>query len=153
MILTLLYAELRRDEGVRTMPYKDTKGRLTVGVGHNLTASPLPAGWSFPLSAAQITQLLTVDVASTMTQLDANVSWWRSLSEVRQRVVANMAFNLGIAKLLGFKNALAAMQAGDWSSAAAEMQDSDWYGQVGARAVRLCQAMRTDVMPVAAGIA
>lgn len=135
------------------MPYKDTKGKLTVGVGHNLTVSPLPTGWSFPLSAAQITQLLTADVADTMKQLDANVGWWRALSEVRQRVIANMAFNLGIAKLLGFKNALAAMQVADWNTAAAEMQDSAWYGQVGARAVRLCQAMRTDVMPVAAGVA
>lgn len=135
------------------MPYKDTKGKLTVGVGHNLTASPLPAGWSLPLSAAQITQLLATDVIDTLTQLDASVSWWRSLSEVRQRVIANMAFNLGIAKLLGFKKALAAMQSTDWNAAAAEMQASDWYGQVGARAVRLCQAMRTNVMPIAEGVA
>ena len=39
----LLIAELRRDEGVRYSPYKDSKGILTVGVGHNIEASALPA--------------------------------------------------------------------------------------------------------------
>ncbi|WP_310633728.1 glycoside hydrolase family protein [Paraburkholderia sp.] len=153
VILTLLYAELRRDEGVRTTPYKDTKGKLTVGVGHNLTASPLPAGWTYPLTQAQITQLLVADVADTLAQLDARAKWWRTLSEVRQRVVANMAFNLGVDKFLGFARAIAAMKEGGWDTAADEMQSSLWFRQVGARAVRLCAAMRTDVMPVAAGVA
>jgi lysozyme len=151
MNLTLMYAELRRDEGVRRWPYKDTSTppKNTAGVGHNLDASPLPAGWTYPLSDAQITQLLTTDVADTFHQLDASLSWWRTLSEVRQRVIANMCFNLGIGKLLGFKRALAAMQVHDWSTGAAEMKDSAWYEQVKDRAVRLCSAMLTDVMPTA----
>ncbi|WP_322069981.1 glycoside hydrolase family protein [Paraburkholderia bannensis] len=155
MILTLLYAELRRDEAVRRYPYKDTSKppKNTVGVGHNLDASPLPAGWTFPLSDAQITQLLVSDVTSTFAQLDARAKWWRTLSEVRQRVVANMAFNLGIEKFLGFAKAIAAMKDGGWDTAADEMQNSLWFKQVGDRAVRLCQAMRSDVMPVAAGVA
>jgi lysozyme len=151
MNLTLLYAELRRDEAVRRWPYKDTSTppRSTVGVGHNLDALPLPAGWTYPLSDAQITQLLMADVGSTFHQLDAYLPWWRTLSEVRQRVIANMCFNLGIARLLGFKKALSAMQIQDWSTSAAEMKDSTWYGQVKDRAVRLCGAMLTDVMPTA----
>ncbi|MBB3256844.1 lysozyme [Paraburkholderia bannensis] len=153
MILTLLYTELRRDEGVRTVPYKDTTGNLTVGVGHNLTASPLPAGWTYPLSQAQITQLLITDVANTIAQLNASAKWWGTLCEVRQRVVANMAFNLGITKFLGFEKAISAMKEGAWDVAADEMQNSLWFKQVGDRAVRLCQAMRTGVMPVASGVA
>ena len=151
MNLTLLYAELRRDEAVRDRPYLDTSKppKLTVGVGHNLSASPLPVGWTYPLSPTQITQLLVGDVADTLHQLDVNLPWWRNLDEVRQRVIANMCFNLGIAKLLGFKNALAATERGAYPTAAAEMQDSLWYGQVGARAVRLCKAMHTGVMPAA----
>ena len=79
--------------------------------------------------------------------------WWRKLDEVRQRVLANMCFNLGIDKLLGFQNALAAMAKGVYTTAAAEMQDSLWYGQVGQRAVRLCSAMETGVMPISGGVA
>lgn len=146
MNLVLLEAELRRDEGVRYWPYKDSKGIQTTGCGHNLQASPLPANWAYPLTPAQVTQLLDQDIADTLANLDRNLPWWRSLDEVRQRVVANMAFNLGITKLLGFKNTLGAMQRGAYAIAAAGMKNSDWYGQVGDRAVRLCTAMETGIM-------
>src|SRR5574337_780761 len=36
-----IQAQLRRDEGYRVWPYKDTRGNLTWGIGHNLTAAPL----------------------------------------------------------------------------------------------------------------
>jgi len=151
MNLALLYAELRRDEAVRRWPYKDTgkPPKTTTGVGHNLDAWPLPAGWTYPLSDAQIMQLLADDVADTLHQLDMHLSWWRTLSEVRQRVIANMCFNLGIARLLEFKMTLAAMQTDNFGTAADEMKNSEWFGEVGDRAVRLCSAMRTDVMPTA----
>lgn len=147
MNTALLEAELRRDEGVRYWPYKDTAGIQTTGVGHNLQAKPLPANWAYPLTPAQVTQLLEQDIADTLSNLDRNLPWWRQLDEVRQRVIANMCFNLGIGKLLGFKNTLAAMQRGSYAVAAAGMKASSWYGQVGARAVRLCAAMETGVMP------
>lgn len=149
MNLTLLEAELRRDEGVRYVPYQDNSPQRnwTVGCGHNLAASPLPAGWTYPLTDAQVDQLLGMDLADVFHQLDVHLLWWRKLDEVRQRVVANMCFNLGITRLLGFHNTLAAMQRGSYAVAAAGMKASDWYGQVGARAQRLCTAMETGRMP------
>jgi lysozyme len=147
MNLALLEAELRRDEGVRYTKYIDSRGFPSCGVGHNLAASPLPAGWQFPLTDAQVDQLLAEDIAEATRQLDAHLYWWRTLSDVRMRVLANLAYNLGIAELLGFKKALAAVQEGAWDVAADEMQNSKWFGQVKDRAVRLCEAMRTDVMP------
>lgn len=157
MNLPLLETELRRDEGVRYMPYLDTATppKRTVGVGHNLDVSPLPAGWIFPLSDAQVTQLLTRDISTTLAKLDSALSWWRQMDEVRQRVVANMCFNMGIGNastgkgLLGFKNTLAAMQRGSYAVAAAGMLNSKWATQVGARATRLASAMETGVMPAA----
>jgi lysozyme len=155
MNLTLLEAELRRDEGVRYVPYLDTADppNHTTGVGHNLDVSPLPAGWSFPLNDAQVNQLLERDITTTLAKLDKALPWWRQMDEVRQRVLANMCFNLGIGNaalgsgLLGFKNTLAAMQRGSYTVAAAGMKASKWYGQVGQRAVRLCAAMETGAMP------
>jgi lysozyme len=151
--LALLIAELRRDEGVEYTPYTDTTGNPTVGVGHNLNASPLPAGWTYPLNDAQVNQLLTTDLQDTFAQLNSNLPWWTTLDPVRQRVIANMAFNMGIATLLTFHNTLAAVQRGAYATAAAGMQASAWYTQVGARAQRLSQAMATGVMPVAGGVA
>jgi lysozyme len=155
MDLKLLEAELRRDEGVRYVIYLDTAKppKRTTGVGHNIDVAPLPAGWVFPLTDAQVNQLLDRDVATTLAKLDRALPWWRQLDEVRQRVLANMCFNMGIGDastgkgLLGFRNTLAAMQRGAYSVAAAGMKNSAWYWQVKQRAVRLCAAMETGVMP------
>jgi lysozyme len=143
----LMDAELRRDEGVRYVRYLDSRGIPTTGVGHNLAAAPLPAGWSFPLTDAQVNQLLNHDLSVTLAALDLHLPWWRKLDEVRQRVIANMAFNMGIGTLLTFKNTIAAVQRGAYDIAAAGMKASRWYSQVGQRAVRLRSAMETGVMP------
>jgi lysozyme len=73
-----------------------------------------------------------------------------NLSETRQLVLADMAFNLGVGpseedkdgKLLTFKNTLRAMQEGRYEDAAKGMEDSPWYRQVGRRAVKLVDMMR-----------
>lgn len=147
MNLDFLIAELRRDEGVRYTPYTDTTGNQTTGVGHNLSVSPLPVGWIYPLSDAQVDQLLTQDLQGVFSRLDANIPWWRTLDEVRQRVVANMAFNLGVGGLLTFRNAVTDMKLGFYTAAANGMRSSIWARQVGARAQRLAQAMETGIMP------
>jgi lysozyme len=147
MNLALLEAELRRDEGVRHSIYIDPVGVPTVGVGHNCKVSPLPSGWACPLTDGQVDQLLERDITSTLAKLDRSLPWWRQMDEVRQRVVANLAFNMGIGGLLTFKNTLGAMQRASYAIAAAGMKASKWYIQTGDRAKRLCQAMETGVMP------
>lgn len=151
----LLEAELRRDEGVKYFPYLDTATppNETAGVGHNLNASPLPAGWTYPLSDAQVDQLLAGDLQITFASLDHSLPWWRQMDDVRQRVICNMCFNLGITRLLGFHNTLFAMQRGSYAVAAAGMLSSVWATQVGERAKRLASAMEYGVMPVASGVA
>lgn len=135
----LLIAELRRDEGVRYTPYKDTKGIDTVGVGHNLQAMPL--GLLYPLTDAQVDRILEVDLAEVFEALDKHLPWWRGLTLARQRVLANMAFNLGITGLLGFKNTLQEIRRGHYELAAKGMMASKWATQVGARAKRLADMM------------
>ena len=124
------------DEGWRPRAYRDNAGTLTIGVGRNLEDGEL--------SADEIELMLRNDLNTSMSELDRALPWWRGMSEARQAVLVNMHFNLGLSRLLQFKMALAAMQAGDWDRAAAEMRDSRWAGQVGRRAERLIQQMRTD---------
>jgi lysozyme len=147
MDLVLLDAELRRDEGVRYVPYFDQFGNPTVGIGHLLTGAPIPQGWTYPLTDDQVTQLENHDIQIALASLDLHLSWWRQLDEVRQRVVANMCFQLGITRLLGFHNTLISMQAHNYQAAAAGMKNSLWYVQSGQRSIRLVQAMLTGVMP------
>lgn len=135
--------ELRRDEGVRYSPYNDSRGIMTIGVGHNMQASPLPDGWTFPLDDGQVDALLESDLMSVYSDLDSALPWWADLNDVRQRVLCNMLFNLGLPKLLGFKNTLAAMRQGRYADAALGMLNSAWHSQTGARAVRLAEMMKT----------
>jgi lysozyme len=137
-----LIAELRRDEGVRYTPYRDALDIPTTGVGHNLQAAPLPAGWSYPLSDEQVNTLLHGDLKNVYSDLNRNLPWWTDLNDVRQRVICNMCFNLGMSKLSGFKNTLVAMRQGKYDDAADGMMNSAWAKQVGARAQRLAQMMR-----------
>jgi pyruvate kinase len=62
-------------------------------------------------------------------------------------VIVEMAVNLGIDGLKGFKKALAACEKGDYATTAAEMLDSMWRAQVGARAYRLAQQMASGKIP------
>jgi lysozyme len=140
-----LIAQLRIDEGVRYSPYRDTRGFETVGVGHNLNASPLPDGWVYPLSDDQVNTLLAGDLQNVFDGLNANLPWWTTLNDARQCVICNMTFNLGINKLLGFVNTLAAMRQGRYADAAAGMTNSAWASQVGARATRLATTMKNGV--------
>lgn len=140
-----LIAQLRIDEGVRYSPYCDTRGFETVGVGHNLNASPLPDGWGYPLTDDQVNTLLAADLQNVFDGLNANLPWWTTLNDARQCVICNMCFNLGLNKLLGFVNTLAAMRQGRYADAAAGMLNSAWASQVGARAVRLATIMKNGV--------
>ena len=137
-----LISELRRDEGVRRSIYLDSVGIKTIGVGHNIAAHPLPDGFIPPLTDEQIDGLLASDLLLVFSGLDAHIGWWRTLSYARQRVLANMAFNLGINGLLGFKNTLQKIKDGDYDGAATGMLSSKWAGQVGDRAKRLAKMMR-----------
>lgn len=129
----LLLDDLERDEGLRLKPYRDTVGKLTIGCGRNLD--------DVGISEAEARVLLANDVARVYLELDANLPWWREMTTTRQRVLANMCFNMGIGGLLTFANTLAAMHAGNYTGAAAKMLDSKWARQVGARAQRLAAMM------------
>ncbi len=137
----LLIKELRRDEGVRYDPYLDTMNFLTVGVGHNIQAKAIPLDWEYPLTDDQVDQLLAEDLQDVFNNLDRTLPWWRKLSYVRQRVLANMCFNMGLHGLLTFKNTLANMQCGNYFAAAEGMRKSKWARQVKGRATRLAAMM------------
>ncbi len=133
MDIAELKALLRNDEGERLKPYTDTVGKLTIGVGRNLSDRGI--------SAAESDFLLTNDIAEVQATLNRSMPWWIILSGPRQLVLASMCFNLGLGRLLLFRNFLAECRAGNYAAAAAEMLDSEWAKQVGDRAHRLAILM------------
>lgn len=129
-----LIKDLIRDEGVRSFPYRDSLGKLTIGVGRNLD--------NVGLHEDEITYLLSNDVDGVISNLNQMLPWWSQLSETRQLVLANMAFNMGVTKLLDFKNMLGFLKSGDYDNASQEMLNSRWAKQVGQRSNRLSAAMK-----------
>jgi len=125
--------QLPVDEGIRYKPYKDTVGKLTIGVGRNLDDRGL--------RPAEVELMLSNDIEEAETIAKKLVPNYEALSEPRKAVLINMAFNLGETRLAGFKNTLAFINRGDYVSAAKNMRDSLWYKQVGARAERLAKVM------------
>ena len=134
-MITNLKDQLVRDEELRLKPYTDSVGKLTIGIGRNLTDK----GISFQEAQG----LLANDIADATADLEAKLPWTATLDDVRKGALLNMAFNLGIGGLLEFHDFRARMQRGDFSGAAGAMLDSLWARQVGARATRLSMQIQT----------
>lgn len=132
---TRLRAALADDEGRCARVYTDTVGKVTGGVGRNLTDRGF--------NESEIELMLSNDIDLVEFELDRAAPWWRRLDDVRQEVLANMCFNLGRTRFLGFKKFLAHTEAGEYGPASIEMLDSKWAAQVGRRAQRLARQMRT----------
>ena len=128
---------LIRHEGKRVHPYTDTVGKLTIGVGRNLT--------DVGLSDDEIAYLLTNDIQSIIGELRRTFVWYSALVPARQDALADMGFNLGLTKLKKFILFLAAMERGSYEEAANEMIASMWAKQVGDRAYELAAMIRMGV--------
>lgn len=139
--MSKLVEQLRRHEGVRSHAYKCSANMITVGVGRNIDENG-----GIGLSDDEIDYLLSNDIKRCQAELLA-FSWFVDLDPVRQDAMTNLLFNLGMTRLLGFKNALSAMERSEFVTAADEFMDSRWAKQVGNRADEVCEMIRTGRYP------
>ena len=130
---TYLEQMLERHEGCRPTPYIDSVGVQTIGIGHNLQR---------PLSRAAILQIFHDDLTETINDCTHAFPWFCDLTEPRQHAIIDMCFNLGLSRLRGFVKFLAAMEMGNYETAANEMLDSLWAKQVKGRALELANMIR-----------
>ena len=128
--------QLKHDEGVVPHAYQDSEGYWTIGVGRLIDERK-----GGLLSPKEIEYLLDNDIERVTISLQREWAWFNDLNDVRQEVLANMCFNLGLAGLKKFKKMIAALERRDWLDASREMLDSKWATQVGNRAIRLSKAM------------
>ena len=126
---------LTKDEGLRLKPYHCSAGKLTIGIGRNIEERGI--------SQAEALFLLRNDIETCESELRANFTFFEELSDIRQEVLLNMCFNLGISRLKQFKKMIQALDQEDYARAAREMLDSRWANQVGKRAVQLAHEMKT----------
>ena len=136
---------LKLHEGLRLKPYKCTAGRWTIGYGHNLEANNEAIPNSITLDQAE--RYLEHDIASAESGCRKQFPFFNALDEVRQAVLIDMCFNLGLKGLAGFKNTLAAIEEKNYARAGANMMSSKWATQVKGRAVRLSHMMAYGKWP------
>lgn len=144
-----LRAAVQADEGFRGLVYDDAtglpvkaastlQGNPSLGYGMNIASTPLPrdlAGkWMEEVLAARVGEL-TRGFPVVLT-----------LSGPRQIVLGNMAYNLGVPRLSGFKKMWIAIHANDFDRAAAELLDSDAARDLPARYQRFAHTMKTGVL-------
>lgn len=129
---------IKLHEGLRLNPYKDTVGKWTIGYGRNLSDRGI--------TAQEAEYLLVQDLNDVMFWMN-KLGAYAGLNKPRKAVLVDMCFNLGITKLLQFKDTLAAIKSGDYELAAKMMLQSRWAKQVGPRAVRLAKMMQTGEWP------
>lgn len=132
-----LKKQLENDELRSKKIYVDTVGKVSGGIGRNLTDRGF--------SDDEIDLMYANDIKIAEKDARSLVPGFDRLDDVRQEVIANLSFNLGYTRLSVFRKFLAAVNSSDFDEAADELKDSKWYGQVKGRGVRLVDAMRNGV--------
>lgn len=126
---------IKRAEGLRLFPYKDTANKTTIGWGRNLTDK----GISF----AEASQLLDNDINDCKLQL-LHFDWYNQLDLVRQEVLIELCFNMGISKLLTFTTMISLISQGKYKEAASDLLNTLWAKQVGeTRSLNISQRLAT----------
>ncbi len=128
---------IKKHEGFRSLPYRDTRNNLTIGYGLNLTE------WGTKgISRAEAEAVLRAQLSIYEQELKNAFRNFDELDDIRKAVLLDMAYNLGVPGLLKFKNMFAALKEGNFAKAAEEMLNSRWAQQVKTRATYLAELMQ-----------
>lgn len=144
--VAVLRQHLKRDEGLRLLPYDDRtglplkrgdvlQGVLTIGYGRAIGLNGI--------SQLEADAMLNQDIARHLSDLHRAFPQTLELDSVRHICLAEMCFNLGVVKLGQFKRMWNYIKRHNWEGAAEEMMASRWSEQTGPRATRLAEAMRS----------
>lgn len=116
----------------------EKKGKLTGGIGRNFD--------DVPISKRLSEFMCDEDIDAAELALRTSYPWVATLDSIRYITLVNMMFNMGPGKLAGFKKFLAAMEAGDYETAALEMDNSLWARQTKTRYQQLRKQILTGKM-------
>ena len=134
-MLEKVFQDLVKFEGLSLKVYKCTSGKLTIGYGRNLEDNGI--------SKKEAELMMIFDISRLIMELDRRVNFWKGEPVNVRIVILQMAFQLGIGGLLGFKRFLAALKERDYKLAKKEMLDSRWAKQTPNRVNELAKYLDT----------
>lgn len=148
--------KLIEHEGMVLTVYQDTLGIDTIGIGRNLKdrgISPeelaymdipnMAIVYTEGINEADARYLAMNDIKIVENELVQVHKCVENLDAVRQLILMDMAFNMGVPRLCKFKKMWYAIHDGNFDAASLEMMDSRWARQVGSRARKLSDAMKS----------
>lgn len=143
-LIEIVKEDLVRHEGYVAEIYLDTEQLPTFGIGHLVTEDDMEHGWPVgtPVTDERILDVFHKDCDVAYSDACALVLNFAGQAPDAQRVLVNMAFNLGRNRLSKFQKMLKAVNEGKYLVAANEMIDSKWYSQVGHRSKELVDIMK-----------
>ncbi len=116
---------IKEYEGLSNVLYKCTSNKISIGYGRNLE--------DVGISKDEAEYLLKNDVEIALDEVSEHFDM-PNLPEPAQIVLVDMCFNMGISRLLNFRNMIKAIQDDDWDKAADELLDSKYAAQTKRRA-------------------
>lgn len=128
-------ALLEADEGRKRLLYRDTQGKLSIGIGYDIDDNGLPD--------AIIDQLFDLTYATALAAAGRVFDAVIDPTNPRHAAITDMAFELGETGLQGFIQLRACWKRGDWEGAAEAVQSSRYAVQVPNRAKRIEALLRT----------
>ena len=134
-------------EGYRREIYKDSVGKPTVGYGFLVAAlSPdelkLNGGKAEPMSKEVAEKILNLKVSKLKKRLFQCLPWLQSKPQGVQDTLIEMAYQLGLAGLMGFRHTLGCIEAGDYAQAARNLRASLLYRQTPKRVEDYIKGLR-----------
>jgi lysozyme len=111
------------EEGLRLKAYVDTKGKITIGIGCNLT--------DVGITRDEAIYLWNNRVDNAINDLRIHLDYFDSLPDHVQLVLCDLCFNMGWYQLSLFHNTLAYIKSGDYADASKELLNSQWARDVG----------------------
>jgi len=134
---------LIKNEGLVCTPYHCSANKLSIGIGRNLEANGI--------SEDEAMYLLENDINRVVANLDKVWEVWRTFPPLAQEVCVDMAFQMGIAGFMNFRQTRALMEMGCWLEASEEVLRSKYAVQTPNRAARnsrklaLCKSAKKNI--------
>ena len=111
-------------EGFDGSAYQDSLGYWTIGYGH-LVDKRLNG----KISEAVAESILINDINDCFIELQG-IAWFVIQDEVRQQVLVELAFNMGLPHLLDFKDMIGFLKNRNYQDATKALLDSEWAKQI-----------------------
>ena len=128
-----LTSRLAAEEGFRPLPYRDTRGVLTVAYGRSLAV---------PFTREEGRYLLGSALDRNAEALIRSWPAFEHMPLAVREALLDMAYQLGPRGVLEFHDMIAALTRRDWEAAAVAALDSAWARETPVRAARVAKAFR-----------